>query len=317
MAAVPPVNLSNVNGTLLPPTITGPIFTKAAESSAVMQLARKVPLSLTAQTAVPIPMDIPTAGWVAEGGSKPTSSGSVGVKTMAGKKVAVLIPVSQEVAMTNAAALYDQLQQDLPTAIARAFDYAAIHGLDLASGGSGPFGDYLAATPHTVTLGSTAQANGGIYADLVKGEQTIVQTQGYELTGFAADPRLKPELKLATDTMGRPLWVDNPAAGLSGGNLIGYPAYYNPGVSGRLYRQSNHGGDSGLRAIGGDWSQCAWGQGMDLTIKVSTQANYVDSNGVWHSAFQENLVLLLAEAYYGFVVNTTDAFVKYQGQIGS
>jgi HK97 family phage major capsid protein len=236
---------------------------------------------------------------------------------MSGKKVAVLIPVSQEVAMTNAAALYEQLQQDLPTAISRAFDYAAIHGQDLASGGAGPFGDYLAATPHSVTLGSTAQGAGGIYADLVKGEQIITQTAGYELTGFAADPRLRPELKLATDTMGRPLFVSDPSAGTSGGTLIGSPAYYNPGVSGKLYRQSNAGGDSGLRAIGGDWSQCAWGQGMDLTIKVSTQANYVDSNGVWHSAFQENLVLLLAEAYYGFIVADTNAFVKYQGQIGS
>jgi hypothetical protein len=80
-------------------------------------------------------MDIPAAGWVSEGGVKPVGNGAVGIKTMVGKKVALLVPVSQEIAMTNAAGLYTQLRQDLPTAIARAFDYAAIHGLDLRTGG--------------------------------------------------------------------------------------------------------------------------------------------------------------------------------------
>ena len=65
--AVNPVQLSAVSPTLLPPQITTPIFQKAYESSAVMQLAQRVPLSLNAQTAIPVNMDIPTAGWVAEG----------------------------------------------------------------------------------------------------------------------------------------------------------------------------------------------------------------------------------------------------------
>src|SRR5579875_2139468 len=103
------VQLSSVASTLLPPTITGPIFSKASERSAVQQLARRVPLAMTAQTAVPVPMDIPEADWVGEGGVKPAAEEAVGVKTMTGKKVAVLVPVSQEVAMTNPAGLYDQV----------------------------------------------------------------------------------------------------------------------------------------------------------------------------------------------------------------
>lgn len=70
--------------------------------------------------------------------------------------------------------------------------------------------------------------------------------------------------------------------------------------------------DTKLRAIGGDWSQCAYGVGMDITIKVSDSASYVDENGATHSAFQENLVLLLVEAYYGFVKSDAlGAFVAY------
>jgi hypothetical protein len=399
--------LSSVNSTLLPATITGPIFDQALESSAVMSLARRVPLSITAQTAIPVSMDIPAAGWVSEGGVKPVGNGAVGIKTMVGKKVALLVPVSQEIAMTNAAGLYAQLRQDLPTAIARAFDYAAIHGLDLRTGGAGPFADYLTKGAASVELGTTAQASGGMYADLVSGEKAVVDA-GFDFSGFAADPRLKPTLKMTTDTQGRPLWVDSPVDGRIEGNLIGYPAFYNRGVSGSYRRQGNrvqvvtingtptggtftisYGGqttsalaynaasstvqtalrlltglgaatvsgsaggpftittnvvggtsgpvrvdqsqltggtaaasqatiaqspdmDSNLRAIGGDWSQCAFGVGMDISIKVSDSASYVDENGTTHSAFQENLVLLLVEAYYGFVKSDAlGAFVAY------
>jgi hypothetical protein len=65
--------------------------------------------------------------------------------------------------------------------------------------------------------------------------------------------------------------------------------------------------DSTIRAVVGDWSQAAYGVGMDITIKVSTEANYFDGT-TWHSAFQENLTLLLVEAYYGFVLGSPSAF---------
>src|SRR5690242_7755351 len=122
------VNLSSTSSTLLPPTITGPIFAKASESSAIQQLARRVPLSVNANTAIPVPMDIPEADWVGEAAAKPVAEVGVGVKQMTGKKLAVIVPVSQEVAMTNPAGMYDQILTDLPTALARAFDYACING---------------------------------------------------------------------------------------------------------------------------------------------------------------------------------------------
>jgi hypothetical protein len=399
--------LSNVNPTLLPPTITAPIFDQAIESSAVMSLARRVPLSITANTSIPVSMDIPAAGWVSEGSAKPVGAGAVGIKQMTGKKVALLVPVSEEVARSNAAGLYAQLRQDLPVAIARAFDYAAIHGKDLRTGNAGPFADYLTKNASSIELGTAAQNAGGLYADLVNGEKAVVDA-GYDFSGFAADPRLRPMLKLSTDTTGRPLWVDNPAGGTAAASLIGYSAAYNRGVSG-IYRRSGNrvqvvtltntptggtftlsyggqttsalaynisaanlqtairalggslasatvagsasgpytitigvvgsaaapfqadgsaltgageqpaavvaqspGQDTNLRALGGDFSQAAFGVGMDISIKVSTEASYVDLDGVTHSAFQDNLVLLLVEAYYGFVTSDAiGAFVAY------
>jgi hypothetical protein len=409
-------NLNAVNGNLMPPQLTGPIFAKASEQSAVMNLARKVPLSVSATTAIPVPMDVPTAGWVGEGGVKPASQVGVGVKLMTGKKVALLVPVSQEVVMTNPGGVIDQLEADLPTAISRAFDYAAINGKDLRSGGAGPFADSLSGSANnTQALGTTAQNAGGIYGDLVTGYGKVID-KNFDFTGFAADPRLKADVLLQTDTNGRPLLADSHSTSTNDAasqELAGIaPVYFNKGVSGKYWRAGDQtqlvtingtptggtfvlssggnyadiaynaasstvqtavqawggiysavtvsgsaggpytitfpaiasnvnaasapftvdqknltggtaatskatvaasgagGTDSLLRAVGGDWSQAAWGQGMELTVKRSTEANYFDGTN-WHSAFQENLVLFLVEAYYGFVVGDGNAFCLY------
>nr|WP_282548087.1 phage major capsid protein [Streptomyces rochei] len=307
------ITLSDINPTFLPKTLIGPIFEKSVEQSAVMSLARRVPLAMTANTAVPVPLDVPTADWVSEGGRKPVSSGGVAVKEMSGKKIAVLIPVSMEVANSNAAGLFTQLQSDLPTAFARAFDRAAIHGKTM-SGANGPFGDFLADTSKSVSLGTTAQNQGGIWGDFVKGMGDVVD-DNWDYTGTVADHRLKMSLLGATDTTGRPILVDTTQPGTGAalaGTLVGEPIAYSRSVSGKLRRQSTS-VDSGLRAIGGDWSQTAYGVGMDISVRISREAPYFDENGDPVSAFQSNLVLLLAEAYYGFVVGDPEAFVKFTG----
>ncbi|MGW4223032.1 phage major capsid protein [Streptomyces bauhiniae] len=311
--ATAPIKLSDVNESLLPRTITGPIFEKSVEQSAVMALARRAPLAIDATTSIPMPLDVPTADWVGQAQRKPLGSGGIGVKEMTAKKVAVLIPVAEEVVNTNAAGLWTQLQTDLPTAFARAFDMAAIHGKTM-KGATGPFGDYLAATSKSVALGTTGRDEGGIWADLVDGMDAVID-DNWDYTGTVADPRLKTKLMRATDNTGQPIFVSlpqpNPLAALSG-NLMGEALAYSRSVSGKQRRQSAS-SDTGLRAIGGDFSQAAFGVGMDITVRISKEATYVDEDNNVVSAFQNNLVLLLAEAYYGFVMGDPEAFVKYTG----
>ncbi|MFE6355865.1 phage major capsid protein [Streptomyces rochei] len=311
--ATNPIKLSDVDATFLPPTLTGPIFEKSIEQSAVMSLARRVPLSMSANTAVPVPLDVPTADWVEQAGRKPLGTGGVDIKQMTGKKIAVLIPVAMEVVQSNAAGLWTQLQSDLPTAFSRAFDRAAIHGRTM-KGAVGPFPDYLTQTTKAVSLGTTAQNQGGIWGDFVTGMGEVVDDD-WDYTGTVADHRLKTRLLGATDTTGRPILVDTTQPGTGAalaGTLVGEPIAYSRSVSGKLRRQSGT-VDSGLRAIGGDWSQTAYGVGMDITVRISREATYIDEDGGVHSAFQENLVLLLAEAYYGFVLGDAEAFVKFTG----
>jgi HK97 family phage major capsid protein len=313
MVATAPLKLSDVSASLLPRTLAGPIFEKSVEQSAVMALAQRAPLAIDATTSIPVPMDVPTADWVGQAQAKPLSSGGVAVKTMQARKIAVLIPVAEEVVKTNAGGLWTQLQRDLPTAFARAFDHAAIHGKTMR-GATGPFADYLAMTTNSVALGTASQSTGGIWKDFVTGMAEVVD-EDWDYTGTVADHRLKPALLMATDTTGRPILVDTtvPGTGMAlAGTLIGEPLAYSRSVSGKQRRQSTS-SDTGLRAIGGDWSQSAYGVGEDISVRVSSEATYIDEEGQVHSAFQENLVLLLAEAYYGYVQGDAQAFVKYTG----
>ncbi|MGV9271322.1 phage major capsid family protein, partial [Kitasatospora sp. NPDC003701] len=128
-----------------------------------------------------------------------------------------------------------------------------------------------------------------------------------------------PLLLGAVDNNGRPLMVDTAASldpGAAGSrSMLGVPLTYSRGIGGKLVRASGS-ADTGLRMIGGDWSQCAYGVGMDIEMRISTEANYKDADGNWHSAFQENLILILCEAYFGFVVGDENAFVKYTATPG-
>jgi HK97 family phage major capsid protein len=117
--AINPTALANINAGLMPAQVTGPIFAKASETSAVMSLAKRIPLAVNAQTNIPVPFDLAVPDWVGEGGVKPASQVGTGMKSMQGKKLALIVPVSTEVVMTNPAGVVDQLRSDLPTGIAR------------------------------------------------------------------------------------------------------------------------------------------------------------------------------------------------------
>src|SRR5690606_41443117 len=61
--------------------------------------------------------------------------------------------------------------------------------------------------------------------------------------------------------------------------------------------------------FGGDWSQAAWGAVGGIRYRLTTEAA-VTINGALTSLFEHNLVAVLAEAEFGFIVNDPNAFVK-------
>jgi HK97 family phage major capsid protein len=273
------------------------IFERAARSSVVQSLVPQTQLGINGQS-IPVVTGKLSAGWVSEGATKPASKGTIGLKTMDPKKLAVIAVVSAEVVRANPGNYMGLIRNQVGDAFAEAFDSAALHGTNT------PFSTYIAQTTKSVEIGTTTQANGGIFGDINAGLSLLVN-DGKRLSGFALDDRFEPLLNGAVDTSGRPIFIDSPVVDNAGpiraGRLLGRSAYVGEGV---------YNATGSILGFGGDWSQAAWGAVGGISYKVSTEAT-VTINGSLVSLFENNLVAVLAEAEYGFLVNDTAAFVEY------
>lgn len=273
------------------------IFEKAAQQSVVQQLARRVPLGINGQS-IPVVTGKLTAGWVAEGAQKPASQGTMALKTMDPKKIAAIAVVSAEVVRANPGGYMDLLRPQVAEAFAVAFDAAALHGT------SSPFATNIDTGSSTQEFTGTTPAFTAVYDDLNAGLATLVNA-GKSPNGFALDRRMEPVLNGAKDTAGRPLFVDATYTETNGpfrvGSLLGYQTFVGNGIYAATPK---------IYGYLGDWTQAAWGAVGNISYKVSTEAT-VTINGALVSLFENNLVAILAEAEYGFLVNDTASFVKY------
>lgn len=273
------------------------IFEKAAQQSVVQRLARRVPLGINGQS-IPVVTGKVSAGWVAEGAQKPASQGSIALKTMDPKKLAAIAVVSAEVVRANPGGYMDLLRPQIAEAFAVAFDAAALH--DTAS----PFSTNLDTGSSTQEFTGTTPAFTAVYDDINAGLATLVNA-GKSPSGFAWDRRMEPVLNGAKDTAGFPIFNERTlteAAGpLRQGRMLGYDAFFGNGVYAATPK---------IYGYLGDWSQVAWGAVGGISYKVSTEAT-VTINGTLVSLFENNLVAILAEAEYGFLVNDAASFVKY------
>lgn len=308
MAITAPTKTSDLSG-FITPEQAAPIFERAARSSVVQRLAQRVPLGPSG-TRIPVVTTRPSAGWVGEGEQKPAHAGAITPKTIEPKKLASIFVVSAEVARLNPAQFVETMTNSFAETFAVAFDRAALHDEGPAGqAGAGPFSTYLAQTSKSVELGSTAQNNGGTYGDLVAAIGKVVSDvdsggRRYRVTGWAFDDVVEPALLSSVDTTGRPLWIDVPMADTTtarNGSVLGRPAFMGEGVA--SINQTD------VVGFAGDWSQCAWGAVGGISYRISTEAT-VTINGSLTSLFEHNLVAVLAEAEYGFLVNDTKAFVK-------
>ncbi len=273
------------------------IFERAARSSAVQQLSPQIQLGANGQS-IPIVTGKLSAGWVAEGAQKPASKGALALKNMDPKKIATIAVVSAEVVRANPGNYMNIIKNQVGDAFATAFDAAALHGT------ASPFSTFVAQTTKSVELGTSVQTAGGIHGDINAGLSLLVN-DGKRLSGFALDDRFEPLLNGAVDAAGRPIYIDSPVVENAGpfrqGRLLGRSAFIGEGV---------YNATGSVLGFGGDWSQTAWGAVGGISYKVSTEAT-VTINGELVSLFENNLVAILAEAEYGWLVNDPQAFVEY------
>lgn len=277
----------------LEPEMAKDYFAEAEKTSIVQRVATKIPMG---PTGVKIPHwngDV-SAAWIGEGDMKPITKGSLTSQSISPAKIATIFVASAETVRANPANYLGTMRTKVATAIAMAFDEAALHGTD------SPFGDSLDDSTKVQHMGTNAYNSLG-----VDGLQKLVSASkkwGATLLDDTAEPILNGSL----DLNGRPLFVESTYDSLT-------TPFREGRILGRQTILSDHVASGSLIGYAGDFSQVLWGQVGGLSFDVTDQATlnlgtFESPNFV--SLWQHNLVAVRVEAEYGLLVNDPDAFLK-------
>lgn len=296
----------------LPVEVSSEIWANTVEASAVMSLARRINLPGPGVKVQTITGDA-TAGWVDETAEKPVSRATLGTKTITPYKLAVIEPFSNEF-RRDLPALYAELARRLPFALATKFDSTVFTG---SAPGSG-FDVLSGAAAIAIKAGSGATKS--TYIGLVNADNAVSAVGG-SVTGWALAPQARQHLLGAVDTSGRPLFLDSASSGGRGLQLLGAPT--------QTVKAAYKAGSPNQVGVAGDWSEAMFGTVAGVQISISDTATIadgtvtIDTGAVDGSTnpitvdvpnqlnlWQRNMFAIRAEIEVGFVVRSTDYFVR-------
>lgn len=294
----------------LPSEVSSEILQKVQNESAIMRLARRVTLPGRGLT-IPVITGDPTAAWVGETEKKPVSNPSLNTKQMQAYKIAVIETFSNEF-RRDLKALYDALVARLPGSLAVTFDGTVIGAV--AKPGNN-FDNFAGCAAQSILPGN---AGTGTYAGLVAAD-TDIAVHGGILNGFALGAQARGILLAATDSTGRPLFVNSVAEGAVD-KILGAPSYFNKGLY-KVPVAASGSGSSAVAAapaivgIAGDWSKALYGTVEGVQIKISEQAT-LTSGANTINLWQQNMFAVMAEIEIGFRADT-DCFNLLTGASAS
>lgn len=272
----------------LPAEVSREILQKTQQASAVMQLARQIPLPGRGAV-IPVITSDPAASWVTETNEKPVSNPGLSTKNMQAYQLAVIVPFSRQF-RRDADALYNAIVERLPLALAQKFDATVIGAVD-APGEN--FDTFAAATAQALVPG----VGETVYGNLVAAYGDIA-SQGGSMDGIAISPVGMGLLLGATGSDNRPIFnsaADAAIARILGARTVESRGMYKAGAAG----QGTAAGTPALVGVAGDWTQAMWGTvgGVDISIsEESTLTIGTQQINLW----QRNMFAVRAEIEVGF-----------------
>lgn len=249
----------------------------------------------------------PKAELVGEGAEKSSNDGTPTKLTAKTYKVQVTYRFSDELMYADEdyqIGVVDSLVANVATALSRALDLIAIHGINPKTGlVAGQVSEYFDRTGNGV---SVVTKTDNAQTDLESAAADL-QSSGYIATGIALDPAYAGTLARTKDTQNRPLY---PELGLGFGftQFQGLTAASSDTVSGRQELAS---GDVGIEAIMGDFNAFQWGVARQVPLETILYGD-PDGNG---DLKRTNEMAIRAEAILGFAIFDPSAFsiIKVSG----
>ncbi len=242
----------------------------------------------------------PKAELVGESANKGSNDGTPGKATVKTYKVQITYRFSNEVQWEDEdyqTGIVDALVGNIATALSRALDLVAIHGINPKTGEiSSNVSDYFDKAGNGV---ARVVATGDVQADLETAASDL-QEAGYTATGIALDPVFAGQLARKKDGENRPLYPEL-GLGFNFESFMGLQAAAGDTVSGRQELESS---EVSIQAIMGDWRAFKWGVARDVPLEL---IEYGDPDGAGDLK-RTNEVAIRAESVFGFAIFDGAAF---------
>lgn len=260
---------------LVPEPLAEDIIQELPTQSAVLQMARKVPMS-TRTNRLPVLDVLPVAYFVSgDSGRKQTTSMEWKNVTLVAEELAAIVPIPDAYLSDTNIPLWDEVRPRMVEALGKAIDAACLFGTNKPSTWS------TAIITAAIAAGNTVADTDADIPASVASLAEKVSLDGYtNLNGWLIRPGFKWRLlRVRSSGSGEPIYVPDLQNG-RGGSLYGYP----------LSEVANGAWDPTVAdMVCGDWTKAIIGTRADISFKMFDQGVISDDDGavVWNAMQQD------------------------------
>lgn len=286
------IDRSSDAAALIPEEVSREIIQDTPQSSAVMQVARRLPNMSRKQQRMPVLSSLIDAYFVTgDTGLKQTSEMAWDNKYIYAEELAVIVPIPEAVLNDADYDIWGEVKPRIAQAFGKAFDAAVLHGTNAPTAWPDDLVTAATSAGNSVTLGTGSD----IYDDLMgtDGVLAAVEADGYAVSGHVAAMSMKARLRGLRDSNGQPIFlrsmVDRTVYELDGAPVT-FPA------NGAIDPTS-------ALLFAGDWQQIVYAIRQDITFKLLDQAVITDGAGnIVYNLPQQDMVALRAVLRLGWQV---------------
>ena len=276
---------------LIPQEVANEIIAHVPQQSAVMSLARRLPNMSRAQKRMPVMSALATAYFVSGDTSlKETTEVNWENKYCYAKDLGVIVPIPKNVLNDAAIPLWSEVQPEVLTAIGVAVDNAMLYGTNKPSDWPDAIITGAAAASHNVSLAACDDLYDALLDE--DGVFSLVEQDGFGVTGSIAHLSMKGKLRGCRDAEGQPIFTKDPAVA----------DQYN--IAGTRTEFPTSGvGSSTYKLIAGDWSQLVYSIRQDMEFSVHTEGVITDPAGnIVYNLMQQRMAALMVTVRLGFAL---------------
>ena len=262
---------------LIPVEVSREIIKSMPEQSSALQLMRRLPNMTAKQRRIPVLSQLVTAGFVnGDMGLKQTTQAAWKNKYIEAEEIATIVVIPEAVLDDASYDIWGEIRPLIVEAFGAVIDGAMLFNIDRPATWPQGLFQQLSAAGHTVELGT-----GTDIASDISSMMALVESDGFEVTGFASDVALRANLRDLRDATNGLLYQPSLLTGTPN-TLYGQPIHH---VRNGTWDSSD------VRVIGGDWSQAVYSIRQDITFKRLDQAVISDGDGkIVHNLAQQDMV---------------------------